>query len=268
MPTRLLDTFLLSVMPRPDSATMTVDLRELRWVSPTAVVAIAALAHQRVRCGGSFALRAPVREDPASYVARMRLGGLLDSLGAEHDLPTVAERDQRANLLEVTQVRSDSDADSLAALVFGKLRRRDRTLATALHRSVGEIGANVADHARAVGFVAAQTMPRRDELTLAVADCGVGLLHTLAHRGAADDAQAIDLAVLPSVSRFDDPDRGLGLPTTLEAVRALSGSLYIASGSASVRHEPRRRRFQYAARPFPGTIVEARVPLAAPLHPC
>jgi hypothetical protein len=191
----------------------------------------------------------------------MRLGDVLESLDARHDLPVVSARDQRGNLLEVLPVNSDADADRLAALVYGKLRRRDRQLASALHRSIGEVGANVADHAGTVGFVAAQTMPRRHELTLAVADSGVGLLHTLARRGARDHTHAIELAITPAVSQFDDPDRGLGLPSTLEAVRGLAGTLYIATGDASVRHGSRRRTFLRSEVPFPGTVVEARIPL-------
>jgi hypothetical protein len=261
-PARGADGFLRSVLPIQVGAMTAVDLRDVRWVSPTAMVAIAALAHRCQRAGGRFVVHGPVRTDPATYAARMRLGEVLSSLGADHDLPVVSARDQRANLLEVLPVRSDADADRLAALVYGKLRRRDRRLASALHRSIGEVGANVADHAGTIGFVAAQTMPRRNELTLAVADSGVGLLHTLAGRGARDHAQAIEYAVAPAVSRFDDPDRGLGLPRTLEVVRELSGSLYIATGDASVRHGPHRRRFLRSDLAFPGTVVEARIPLS------
>jgi hypothetical protein len=225
------------------------------------MVTIAALAHRSARDGNRFVVRAPTRRDPAAYAARMRLGEVLTSLGAEHDLPSVSARDQRSNLLEVLPMDTEADAERLAALVYGKVHRRDPRLAVALHRSIGEVGANVADHAGTVGFVAAQTMPRRDELILAVADSGVGLRHTLARRGAGDDAQAIELAVAAAVSQFDDPDRGLGLPTTLAAVRELDGSLYIASGAASVRHGPHRRRFLRSERAYQGTVVEARIPL-------
>jgi hypothetical protein len=256
------DRFLRSVLPHDDGNTSSVDLRDFRWVTPTAMVAIAALAHRSVRDGNRFVVHAPARRDPAAYAARMRLGEVLSSLGSEHDLPEVSARDQRANLLEVLPMRSEADAEQLAALVYGKVCRRDRRLAAALHRSIGEVGANVADHAGTVGFVAAQTMPRRDELILAVADSGVGLRHTLARRGASNDAQAIELAVAAAVSRFDDPDRGLGLPTTPAAVRELEGSLYIASGAASVRHGPHRRRFLSSDTAYQGTVVEARIPLA------
>ena len=247
--------------PTRNGPVLTSDLSRAEWVSPTTMVALAAQAHRARDAGEAFVVRGPVRPDPASYAARMRLGAVLRSLGATHDLPATIERDQRANLVELTAIRTGEDADRLAALVFHKLERHDPELASALHRSIGEVGQNVPEHADAVGYLAAQTMPRRNELLVAVADAGVGLLHTLARRGAADHATAVALATEPAVSEFDGPTRGAGLPTTLRLIRQVKGSVYIASGDAAVRHRPRgvqRMRCDWA---YPGTIVEARIPL-------
>jgi hypothetical protein len=257
------DDQLALVRPVRAGTVLTSDLRRAEWVTPTTMVALAAQAHRARDAGDTFVVRAPIRPDPASYAARMHLGAVLGALGATHDLPDVAERDQRANLVELTAIRTGADADRLAELVFHKLARHDPELASALHRSIGEVGQNVPEHAAAIGYLAAQTMPRRNELLVAVGDAGVGLLHTLAHRGAADHAEAVELAVAPSVSEFDGPTRGAGLPTTLRLIRQVKGSVYIASGDAAVRHRARgaqRLRCDWA---YPGTIVEARIPLRA-----
>ena len=199
---------LACVRPSRAGTTLTSDLRHAEWVTPTTMVAVAAQAHRAREAGESFVVRAPVRPDPASYAARMHLGAVLHGLGATHDLPAVAERDQRGNLVELTAIRTGADADRLAELVYHKLVRHDPELASALHRSIGEVGQNVPEHAAAVGYLAAQRMPRRNELLVAVADAGVGLLRTLAHRGAVDHAEAVALATEPAVSEFDGPTRG------------------------------------------------------------
>ena len=227
------DDQLSLVRPTRNGPVLTSDLSRAEWVSPTTMVALAAQAHRARDAGEAFVVRGPVRPDPASYAARMRLGAVLRSLGATHDLPATIERDQRANLVELTAIRTGEDADRLAALVFHKLERHDPELASALHRSIGEVGQNVPEHAAAVGYLAAQTMPRRNELLVAVADAGVGLLHTLARRGAADHAAAVALATEPAVSEFDGPTRGAGLPTTLRADPA---------GQGQRVHRQRRRR--------------------------
>lgn len=239
-----------------------VDLRAVDWVRPAVMVGVAALAHRAAGEGRSLEVRAPSRPEPAGYAARMRLGRVLADLGARHDLPDSRERDQREHLIEVSVIDGDPAAARLAELVFRKLRPVDLTLAKALHGSVAEIGANAPEHSGTVGFMAAQTLPRRNELLLAVADAGVGIRATLARRGADDDERAIELATRERISRFDEPDRGAGLPAAIRLVTGQRGSLYIATGTASIRHFGTTRRYLAAARPFPGTLVEVRIPLS------
>jgi hypothetical protein len=239
-----------------------LDLRAVDWVRPAVMVGVAALAHRAAGEGGTFELRAPTRPEPAGYAARMRLGRVLADLGVRHDLPDSRERDQREHLIEVTEVDGDPAAARLAGLVFRKLRPLDARLARALHDSVAEIGANAPEHSGTIGFMAAQTLPRRNELLLAVADAGVGIRATLARRGAEDDERAIELATRERVSQFDEPDRGSGLPTAIRLVTGQRGSLYIATGTASIRHFGSTRRYLATDRPFPGTILEVRIPLS------
>jgi hypothetical protein len=236
------------------------DLVELTWITPAVMVATAARAHATLRAGHPFVLRGPAEPDPAGYAARMRLGRTLSALGASHDLPTVREFDQRANLLEVTALHGPAEVRRLAALVFDKVAAVHQGLAVALHQGLAELGANVHEHSGTIGFMAAQTMPRRRELRLAVADAGAGLQATLARRGAVDDRSAI-LKALRGTSQFDGPERGTGLPTTVALVTALGGSVYLTSGDASVRAFARARRHGAAVVPYQGTVVEARIPL-------
>jgi hypothetical protein len=239
-----------------------LDLRAVDWVRPAVMVGVAALAHRADGEGRALELRAPTRPEPAGYAARMRLGHVLADFGVQHDLPESRERDQREHLIEVAVIDGDPAAARLAELVFRKLEPVDVALARALHGSVAEIGANAPEHSGTVGFMAAQTLPRRNELLLAVGDAGVGIRATLAHRGAADDEGAIELATRERVSRFDEPDRGTGLPSAIRLVTGQRGSLYIATGTASIRHFGTTRRYLGAAQPYPGTILEVRIPLS------
>ena len=258
------DDLLTRLRPTHRDGALSVDLGALDWVTPTAIVAVAAQAQQAQAQGIPFRVRAPYRPDPARYAARMRLGRMLTAAGAVHDLPDVVEHDQSEHLVELARIESEDDAARLARLVERKLRPHDPELARALHGSIGGVGANVPDHAVTVGFMAAQTMRRRRTLILAVADAGPGLLATLAAAGAADHEQAIEFATTPAVSQYPDPSRGTGLPTTLRLITGVGGSVYIASGDRSIRHHARTRRFGAAGagdHVYPGTIVEVRIPL-------
>ena len=187
----------------------------------------------------------------------MRLGLVLSELGTQHDLPVSRERDQREHLIEVSVVDGDRAAARLAALVFRKLRPVDLELARALHGSVAEIGANAPEHSGTIGFMAAQTLPRRNELLLAVGDAGVGIRATLAHRGAENDERAIELATRERVSRSTNRTAARACRPRSGSSPAQRGSLYLATGTASIRHFGSTRRYLAAASPYPGTIVRS-----------
>lgn len=236
--------------------TRVVDLREVAWVDPVHLVSVAAIAEAAHRDGLAFRLRGPSAPDRSRYAARMRLGSVVTELGGTHDLPAVHDTTRAEHLVEVARLRTPSDVARLARLVHDRVAELDAALAHALHQGVAEIGQNVCDHAQSIGFVAAQTIPRRGELRFAVADPGVGLLATLRGQGADSDRRAIDLA-LHGVSRFDR--RGTGLPSTVTAVTRLGGYLYIASGASSAMVTGSRRATSDGPS-FRGTLVEGRVP--------
>ncbi len=238
------------------AGTRVVDLREVAWVDPVHLVSVAALAEAARRDGLKFRLRAPTAPQRARYAARMRLGDVVESLGGEHDLPSVDDDSGAENLVEVAVLRAPPDVRRLAELVHERVRDLDGALAHALHQGVSEIGENVCEHARSVGYVAAQTIPRRGELRFAVADPGVGLRATLAARGADSDRGAIELA-LAGVSRTEHG--GTGVRQTVSAVTSLDGYFYLASGGASAMVTGRRSTHSSGAT-FDGTIVEGRVP--------
>jgi hypothetical protein len=240
--------------------TRVVDLRDVVWVDPVHLVSVAAVAEAAHRDGLGFRLRGPSAPDRSRYAARMRLGAVVAELGGTHDLPAVRDTTRAAHLVEVARLRTPADVVRLATLVHDRVAELDAALAHALHQGVAEIGQNVCDHAQSVGFVAAQTIPRRGELRFAVADPGVGLLATLRGQGADSDRRAIDLA-LHGVSRFDR--RGTGLPSTVTAVTRLGGYLYIASGASSAMVTSSRRSTSDGAS-FSGTLVEGRVPTGRP----
>jgi hypothetical protein len=240
------------------SGTRVVDLRDVRWVDPVHLVSVAAEAEAAHRSGLAFRLHGPSAPDRARYAARMRLGDVVASLGGTHDLPAVTSTDRSEHLVEVARLRTSVDVVELAALVHNRVAELDAELAHALHQGVAEIGQNVCDHAQSVGFVAAQTIPRRGELRFAGADPGVGLQATLRGHGADSDQRAIDLA-LHGVSRLGH--RGTGLPDTVRAVTRLGGYFYLASGVASVMLT-RSRHASSEGPGFAGTLVEGRVPTA------
>ena len=233
-----------------------LDLTARSWVDPAHLVAAATLAHAHAAADLPLRVLSPREADPHHYAGRMHLGRVLDDLGVEHDVPTgVLEHDRHADLLEVRPVTSEDDARALAALVATKVRPDSAPASDALYSCVAEMALNVADHAGAVGYVAAQTLPQVGAVKFAVADAGRGLSATLSVRGASSDDDAVSMA-LSGRSRLDAPGRGTGLPTTLRELTALEGSLFLLSGGAAVTGSGSGRVRQPVVVPFPGTLVQ------------
>jgi hypothetical protein len=235
-----------------------LDLSGLRWLLPIHLVAAASLAHAHAGTGRAVRLVGPEDAETAHYAGRMRLGKLLDAVGAEHDVPSVRERDLRTELLEVTMLQGPDDVRRLAELVHDKVRATDAAAAAALFDCLAELGSNVYDHAGTVGFAAAQTLPRTGYVRFAVGDAGVGLLETLRRHEARTDRDAIALA-LSGASRLPDRDRGRGLPSTLELVSVFGGSLHVVTGHASVNATSIGRTHRDVAVAYGGTLLEGTV---------
>jgi hypothetical protein len=239
-----------------------LDLADVRWLDPLHLVGIATLAHLAHQDGSRLVLTG-VRRDQASYAARMRLGRIIDAYGGRHELPEVPEHDVQGSLLEIRPLREARDVEELSALVHTRVAATDLRAAHALHIALGEVGSNVCQHARGLGFMAAQTIAEHGVLRFAVADAGVGLRATLAGLGARDDRGALTLA-LTGRRRLHDPGHGYGLPSTVASITALDGELLLASGVAAMRIGRSAWRDRDLEVAFNGTIFEGSVPAGPP----
>lgn len=247
-----------------DDWASTIDLAGLAWAEPVVLVGIACLVEAEVRAGRAVFVERPKNRSVANYLARMRLGNLLTTLGAHHDLPVVLSRDSRT-LLELRLFNGSRGAEALAKLVDREVRRVDQQAAEALWEGICETGQNVEQHSgQRFGFVAAQRYKAsrrgaKARFMFAVGDSGQGMLSSLATLGAQDSVHAIRLALRPGASEMADPARGTGLPDINEYLRGLGGGLSIVSGNAMMRtHAPRRRAWS-GAHHFPGTLVQGEI---------
>lgn len=239
-----------------------LDLAHVAFCEPLGLVAVAALADRGRREGDRVIVRAPRDGNVANYLARMRLGSVLSTLGADHDLPYVREHDVGDHLFELTSFEGTRGAGALAAMLHQAVESVDVAAANALHDGVAELGQNVDQHSgQRRGFIAAQRTHLGRRLYFAVGDSGRGMLANLGRKGlAANDREALREALRPGISSRRSVSRGAGLPDVLDNVSTLGGHLHILSGSASVTAIHGRRWYgggQEVA--YPGTAVQGWV---------
>ncbi|MDQ2838173.1 MAG: hypothetical protein M3Y42_05145 [Actinomycetota bacterium] len=251
----------LAVLDRADSRDRPIrvmDLSDVSWLDPVHLVGIAATAHLAARQGSRLRLTG-LEDDQAVYAARMHLGQVIEQFGGEHELPVVREHDRHDSLLEIQPLRTREDVRQLTALVYDKVAAESGEVAHALHLALAEVGSNVCDHSRTIGFMAAQTIAEHGVLRFAVADSGVGLLGTLAGLGATDDQAALRMA-LSGTSRTQAPGHGNGLTAAVEIVSSLDGEVLLASGDAATSSNAHGRQQRMLGARFQGTIFEGSVP--------
>lgn len=243
-----------------------LDLRGMGWVEPGGLVALAAMAEAEASRGRCVRLIAPHEPRTATYLSRMRLGQVIESLGGEHDLRPVQERDVADALLETTRFAGERGVEALASVVYNNLVAQDEEAAGAMHTGIVEIGSNVPQHSgRAFGYVAAQVTHRSQQgllIQFAVADCGQGVLASLRSVGATTDAHALELALDRGVSRTGQAGRGVGIGATRDLAIGLGGGVCLVSGSAWRSATGQGVRCGSGQLAFSGTLLQAEVVLS------
>jgi len=181
----------------------------------------------------------------ADYAWRMHL---FQFLGVEYQ-PQRVEREEAGRFLPVTQVRNGADIRAvigdISALLH--LQHNPESLA-AVQYCVSELLRNVIEHSNSSdgAFICAHNYDRADpaRVTIAVADCGVGIR---AHLGRAypeaqvNDWNAVTMAMRPGITgaipgMYGTPDNaGAGLFITRSIAKGSGGYFLVASGEACYR---------------------------------
>jgi anti-sigma regulatory factor (Ser/Thr protein kinase) len=148
---------------------------------------------------------------------------------------------------------------------FMKTLRRNgfnNSLSSRLTGAVAELTNNVWDHSdRAdTGLLAFEV--RRRQFTLVIADLGIGVLNSLRRNPLYSSVQthkaAIEKALLPGVSRFEDSSRGMGFIDFLSIVIDLRGIARLRTGDVALTvdrsHDDENRTREYLID-FPGLQI-------------
>jgi hypothetical protein len=240
----------------PVSGTGTIDLSDIRLVTPAGMVQLAVLCHACAAVGKTCVI-AIDDESVRSYLGRAGLGAMVEDV-ATFDPPLSGTfayeylRGSNQMLIELTKISSGNDLPELLDQIVAVLRQRLRYAkndAFDVATAVSEICQNTFDHnEEAFGFLAMQVYGQGAErfLEIGVADCGDGLAETLrrnpAHKGIASDFEAIKRSAQLGVSEHNDPTRGTGLYHLLEIAYEHEGSVQIRSGAAKVRFRFDKRK--------------------------
>jgi hypothetical protein len=261
----------------PPGSVPTIDLGEISWVHPSALVAFRAGLDTFEQTGRSVTIACPTNLNVLSYMAALgflqmvpacvRLTG---TQGIERNRASGSDR-----LVPLTRLSSTDDMEQVIETVSrldGMLGAGDgewiKTKGAVLS-TITEICSNIFHHANVGhGWVAAQTYFNRftagDYIELAIGDAGRGIKATLAE-ALQELAPLPDEVVLARMLNEHLSSRtasggGMGYYVLQQAARQLDGQFWLRSGLGGISH-PRRGAWQAEPLSFcwQGTFVHVRL---------
>ena len=244
-----------------------IDLTDLQFVTTYGLVGLACtLAHNEKR-GFETAVCLPLSVNVRNYLSRMGFQTVLDeySCSKPSDLPIVRSSNLTDLLLELQTFEDNLSIEKLSNLVWNRLDGRVSPQSLdAIYMGLGEIADNVRYHAGiSWGFIAAQTYMTgtpQERITFAIGDIGIGIRKALALYRPNTDLKAIKLALTYDVSGIDEPGRGVGIPTTIEAVTDIQGFVHLRTGVSSVDVFKEKTIENMQTKHLDGTIIGVEVP--------
>ena len=221
-----------AIQPREASAAL--DLSPMQFCDPCGTVALGAFA-AHYRRGTKLPLSL-LGWQQDSYLARVGL----KSLAGHQDDYSLRRRDndRLTNIIEVATAAERADARKH---ILGVLGIQHAGAKNVIDYCLEEVLRNVEDHADSPvnALVQAQYYEARDQVVLAIADTGYGILWNLRQRNSDidDHAEAVLRALEPGVSGRNTrkgSNAGLGLTVASRLITRMGGMFQLATGDCVV----------------------------------
>lgn len=272
---------LLALLTAADEADeIALDLGQVKWWMPGAVVAVISRAHRWINEGRKVKLLNYRSCEAFSYLQRV---DFFKQLGVVED-ESFIRHPEGGRFLPVRRMSFggsglDKIASDMARCVVPGADWEDDTFQLVQY-ALGEIMANAVQHSGGVAWVSAQYTPKNDVVRVAVADDGGGILGSFVgtplHQLGMSAQAAIGLAVEPRISSgryrtvlYGRPhNRGIGLSMVDELVGQSLGHLLIGSGDGWRHRDGQREPRLWTAKASQqlGTLVCASFMRGQVLH--
>lgn len=252
--------------PPAEDEAWELDASGMTWVEPSGMVALAAKA---MRTGTRPCTMSVAPGDVTSYVQRMGLFRLLE----QPEPYAIQSHPSGVRFTELSLLRPSMqsfEASTLCSRIAGVMAQGKPEVEDLFSYILGELTANVRQHAGSPGLVMAQAYPSEGTVEFAIADWGIGIAAGLAENPKfrdIEDREALDVAIRPNTSGKDWPgapgygerqNSGNGLFTLSFLAREAPGKFLLASGGWALYLNGRRTLSKALQCPFPGTLVSLR----------
>jgi hypothetical protein len=246
---------------------VTIDFTEC-WSANYQALALLVLYVWRLRLQDCH-LRFSHSDDPSSASAMWKRMG---AMGWSQVLSTADVNFEGSEFKPLVAIRDSDDLRRALQQVDHFVEGFDLEYGKVLHPVVSELLYNTREHGVAVSggrripsIVQFSAYERREELSVIVADLGIGVKRHLESRyvGLESDESALRKAIEPNVSGtfensnpYSQPNNGgFGLYTSSDIMRQMKGDLYLSSGHGVLHVSPWDTTSKTLDASWPGTIA-------------
>jgi len=253
-----IEFFLASILPHSGAGRVTIDLREINFFDPYALIMLL-LVIQKMTPRPSVIL--PKNISTMHYLKTI---GFLDAVADTSPLMKRGSGLFSPVLLQITEIKNSADVRTTISRILDTIGSVLKTLlnykgedAANLLTALSELCQNIVDHSESTGFAAMQVYTSQRGAKFAVigvGDAGVGIRKSLSQRYDTKrwtDGMAIRNALKPHFSRLSG--RGLGLTRVKEIAEKYNGTLILRSNKGLVSFH--RKITSQTTIPFAGTQV-------------
>lgn len=251
-----------SLDPFSSDLELTIDFDYERFVNPIVLGVIASFV-ERLRLKFEVNVNCTnMHPDNRDYVARMNF---FRDVGYPY-LELFQRHDDTGRFIPITRLTEESQS-GIPSKVIQMLERHwegiDRSILACLDWTIAEVTDNVINHSKSKidGFVIGQSYPKKNRISFAVIDCGIGIGNRLRERDIysdLSDEDALRYAVDEDVTVNPLTNGGVGLYRTRRIVEQNGGRLIITSGSGRLVADGKGKAVTKVPK-WPGTIVHLEI---------
>ena len=245
-----------------------LDLSDLKFITPTGLVWLESLCRANHE---SVEIIRPKSADVEMYLSRMRFYEMI-GLSTMREYKASDDKDRFYALTRIEQALSSTSADDIVRQVGATLSPEHQVMKELLYYCVGELVANVRQHASGPGVIASQYFPKNDQVELAVADTGIGILTALQgnpilREEVRTDKEAVLAAkkarisgkTFPSTTYHNRQNMGVGLYLLSRIAASTYGYMTLWSGTAYSFQDRNKPDIIREGCKFEGTLVSVRI---------
>jgi len=244
-----------------------VDLSNVTFFRPFAIVYLGMFLRYQSYCGKDCSVILPNNVIARNYLTRQNFWDRFNLKGEVVEREKLNRVTTRTSLNDIVDIENSSTIGEEVGMMVKKvlILNHVNTSISEVSNAVSELVDNFARHSKeTLAAFHMQYYPNKEEFTLAIADCGIGIRRSLS-----SNPEYSDLANEPhhiaAIKAFEPgvtcSTGGMGLTEVRDSIISLNGRLFLSTGDEFIKMDADQIAYGQMAYDLTGVQVEVSFPV-------